>query len=521
MPSGSRVRQASVNSQGSPPARPGCSQALPIDVPWSGHGGSDQPRSSRGRCRCRGEVALTEGPEADAASQPGDDARRQPDHDRQHAGCREPVGCAEDTQGQEDRPGDDGPDDREAEFLACDWKRPAHHGGREQAGQQEHQGQEEPVPGRVVHGRGPDGHGTQHGGQCDHAQKRENAPQARSEQDEQGQAADGVERHPLGGQRKPQDEAGADQEHHGRPGAPRAHVQRREEKGGQDEESRDIDVVHADPCVGKGHALSNDQGRGQHGDASPGEEDACQQVQQAGHQGPHEHPGQPPSEGVAVDAHPGQAPVRGDGQQVAAVLVGELRLRVGQQDGRLRGQGHVREHGVAVRLDHIDRGAACGSVAHGMDEVGRLVPGHGADRARHRQFVGQPRTTLQQRHDLKAIPGGGVERRFVESVADQCQGGDPRLGGHLGDEVEGPGVQDGDAAMVRHGQQGRRLDAHTGQVASVDGLLDPLQGILREVGVGDHEASRFEEPLKARHLPGGRFRGDCLVACPISRWACR
>ena len=214
-------RQAGQREQpGQPASAPGLQPGAGDRFPGSGRRGSGERRSSRGRCRRGGAVTLTERPEPEAASQPGDAASRQPDQDRQHSGCRAPVGSAKDAQGQEGRSGDDGPDDRQSKLLSRDRQRPTHHGRRQQAGQQQHQGQEEPVPGRVVHGCGPDGHGAQHGGQHDHAQQREHAPEARPEEDEQGQAADGVERHPLGGQRQPQDEAGADQERRGRPGAP-------------------------------------------------------------------------------------------------------------------------------------------------------------------------------------------------------------------------------------------------------------------------------------------------------------
>ena len=172
--------------------------------------------------------------------------------------------------------------------------------------------------------------------QGDHAQQRHDAPQAGAQQHEQHEATDGIEGHPLGGQRQTECDAGARQEGDGGPRTPGPQVQRREEQRRQDQEGGHVDVVHADARVGEEHALGNDQDRGQHGDASPGEEDARQQVEQAGHEGAHEHARQPPAEGVAVDADPGQAPVRRHGQELAAVAVGVLRLRVGEQDARLR-----------------------------------------------------------------------------------------------------------------------------------------------------------------------------------------
>ncbi len=242
--------------------------------------------------------------------------------------------------------------------------------------------------------------------------------------------------------------------------------------------------------------------RGQHGDASPGEEDTRQEVEDAGHQGAHEHARQPPAERVAVDADPCQASVRRQGQEFAAVAVGVLRLRVGKQDGRLCGQRHVCEHGVAVRLDDVDGGSAGRGITEDVDQVGRLVPGHPADGGRHRQLVRQPGSALQQRHDLQAVAGGGVERRLIEAVLDERQRGDRVLGGHVGDEVQRPGVQDGDAAVVRHCQQGRRLDARPLQAALVDGLLDTLQRLFVEVGVCDHDALGLEESLEAIYLAG-------------------
>ena len=219
-----------MKSQGRPPRRPGCSQA------GRGTARRGSPaRPSRWARRDRSVTSGAHGPRPTrAASQamtaaPSPTRMARPPATRSRAGSR--AGCrqrraprpahrcprrwpptgggrqqADDEEGRAD---DDRPHDGQAELGLRDRQRPAHHGRRQQAREQQHQQQEDPVAGRVVHGRGADGHGAQHRRQGDHAQQRDDAPQAGAQQHEQHEAADGIEGHPLGGQRQTERDAGA------------------------------------------------------------------------------------------------------------------------------------------------------------------------------------------------------------------------------------------------------------------------------------------------------------------------
>ena len=91
------------------------------------------------------------------------------------------------------------------------------------------------------------------------------------------------------------------------------------------------------------------------------------------------------------------------------------------RDGR-HGQPGIREHGVPVRLQHVERGLPI-LLAQDVDEVGRCVPAHIGDRPREVDgSIDERRIAIQSSDADHTAAGGHVEPGIRQQVAVAVEG---------------------------------------------------------------------------------------------------
>ena len=128
-------------------------------------------------------------------------------------------------------------------------------------------------------GRHGDRHVAEDAGERDQPEDRQDPAERAPGEDQQGEAADGIERHPLAREGEAEQDADDGHRHPERPsGPPPAGPERGEHRVGGHDEQADVDVVHADPRLDEEHPVGQHEEPGQDRHEPASEQDPQQQV---------------------------------------------------------------------------------------------------------------------------------------------------------------------------------------------------------------------------------------------------
>ena len=375
--------------------------------------------------------------------------------------------------------------------------------------------------------------------QRDERQDREDPPEGAAGQDQEGEGADGVERHPLaceGQPEQPADERHRDPER--RPSAPPARPYRGEHRVGRHDEGSDVDVVHPDARLDEEHPVGEHEDADEGGHEPAPEEDPCEQVQAGDRHGAEDDARQPPRERVGAHLDRGDRTGLVEDEQLLPVRRRVVRLDVGGPGDRRevrtgprvredRTEPRVREDRVAVRLHDVDRPRAVGCLDGGrcrcirretqdVDHLAGVVVDHlGAEPRQRMRALGHRTARGVVATDDHHVVGrlGRRAGRHVELGVLEAG----RLGQAVGAAIERDGghdlrigrIDEGDALGGRGRDPGHILDLDAGQAPVTDRLLDLGPHLARaRVAEKDRWTGTAELGLEGGRVPLERIGED-------------
>ena len=346
----------------------------------------------------------------------------------------------------------------------------------------DHQQGEGDVATGLAPGRHRERHPAEHAGEPDHPEDQQDTAKRGPGEDQDAQGADGIRRHPFRCQREAEQDSDRGHRRPERPAAAgRLEPQPGEQQVRREDEEADVHVVHRDPALDEEHPVEHGEQADQHADLAAPEQDPGEQVQQARAQGAEDDARQAPGKGVVVDVERAGGAVRGEHEDRAMAVGRVVRVAVEDPGRRVERQPMVCEHRLAVRLDHVHRGAAVRRDPQRIHQPRRLVvhdpgrrPGHLHRRGHARAVLGRVAGHRDDR-DLR-LTGGRVGARRVQlrAVLHAADEGDRGRRPVEGDR-RGQGAARGHqvhATGVGHREHRDLVDPDPGEPSVVDRSLE-------------------------------------------------